>query len=123
MPSLLLVVFILQFLLHIVNTVGANTVNELVSPAHDLYQTIRRMLIFVQLWLLYNKLPTPTSSSAQKAQKLKKEIVQLKHELGNTSPQDNFSKWAKLDRQHNKAMAEFNKIGMSSPTVVLLGKG
>jgi hypothetical protein len=33
MPSLLLVVFILQFLLHIVNTVGANTVNELVSPA------------------------------------------------------------------------------------------
>jgi hypothetical protein len=32
MPSLLLVVFILQFLLHIVNTVGANTVNELVSP-------------------------------------------------------------------------------------------
>jgi hypothetical protein len=49
--------------------------------------------------------------------------VQLKRELGNTSPQDNFSKWAKLDRQHNKAMAEFNKIGMSSPTVVLLGKG
>jgi hypothetical protein len=37
--------------------------------------------------------------------------VQLKRELGNTSPQDNFSKWAKLDRQHNKAMTEFNKIG------------
>jgi hypothetical protein len=33
MPSLLLVVFTLQFLLHIVNTVGAATVNELVSPA------------------------------------------------------------------------------------------
>jgi hypothetical protein len=62
--------------------------------------------------VLYNKLPTPTSSSAQKAQKLKKEIVQLKRELGNTSPQDNFSRWAKLDRQHNKAMAEFQKIGM-----------
>jgi hypothetical protein len=113
MPSLLLVVFILQLLLHIVNTVGATTVNELVSPAHDLYQ---QYVVYtntsVQLWLLYNKLPTPTSSSAQKAQKLKKEIVQLKRELGNTSPQDNFSKWAKLDRQHNKAMAEFNKIGM-----------
>jgi hypothetical protein len=37
--------------------------------------------------------------------------VQLKRELGNTSPQDNFSKWAKLDRQHNKAMADFQKIG------------
>lgn len=33
MPSLLLVVFILQLLLHIINTVGKNTVNELVSPA------------------------------------------------------------------------------------------
>jgi hypothetical protein len=33
MPSLLLVVFILQFLLHIINTVGASTVNELVRPA------------------------------------------------------------------------------------------
>jgi hypothetical protein len=33
MPSLLLVVFTLQFLLHIINTVGATTVNELVSPA------------------------------------------------------------------------------------------
>jgi hypothetical protein len=30
MPSLLLVVFILQLLLHIINTVGANTLNELV---------------------------------------------------------------------------------------------
>jgi len=30
MPSLLVVVFILQFLLHIINTVGANTINELV---------------------------------------------------------------------------------------------
>ena len=37
MPSLLLVVFVLQFLLHIINTVGANTVNELVSPAFILY--------------------------------------------------------------------------------------
>lgn len=33
MPSLLLVVFILQLLLHVINTVGKNTVNELVSPA------------------------------------------------------------------------------------------
>ncbi|EMD60145.1 hypothetical protein GGP41_009536 [Bipolaris sorokiniana] len=91
MPSLLLVVFILQLLLHVINTVGKNTVNEL-------------------LWILYNKLPTPSSGSAKRCQILKKEIVQLKRELGNTSPQDNFSKWAKLDRQHNKAVAEYQKL-------------
>jgi hypothetical protein len=69
------------------------------------------ILISVQLWVLYNKLPTPTSKSAQRCQALKKEIVQLKRELGNTSAQDNFGKWAKLDRQHNKAMAEYQKLG------------
>jgi hypothetical protein len=72
------------------------------------------MLIVKQLWILYNKLPTPTSGSAQRCQVLKGEIVRLKRELGNTSPQDNFSKWAKLDRQHNKAVAEFQKLGMFS---------
>ncbi|KAH7401641.1 CHD5-like protein-domain-containing protein [Pyrenochaeta sp. MPI-SDFR-AT-0127] len=97
MPSLLLVVFILQLLLHIINTVGASTVNDL-------------------LWILYNKLPTPTSGSARKVQALKKEIVRLKRELGNTSPQDNFSKWAKLDRQHNKAMSEYQKLDGSLRT-------
>ncbi|KAJ4294309.1 GET complex subunit get1 [Kalmusia sp. IMI 367209] len=97
MPSLLLVVFTLQLLLHIINTVGANTINEL-------------------LWILYNKLPTPTSSSAQKAQSLKREIIRLKRELATTSPQDNFSKWAKLDRQHNKATAEYQKIDGSLRT-------
>lgn len=69
------------------------------------------LLTSAQLWLLYNKLPTPTSSSARKVQTLKRDIVKLKRELANTSPQDNFSKWAKLDRQHNKALAEYQKLG------------
>ncbi|KAF2736432.1 CHD5-domain-containing protein [Polyplosphaeria fusca] len=90
MPSLLLVVFGLQLALHVINTVGANTINEL-------------------LWILYTKLPTPTSTSAQKAQKLKREVVRLKRELNAVSAQDNFSKWAKLRREHDKALSEFEK--------------
>ena len=37
MPSLLLVVFLIELFAHIVNTVGAATVNNLVrvSPSHD----------------------------------------------------------------------------------------
>ncbi|PVH99477.1 CHD5-domain-containing protein [Periconia macrospinosa] len=92
MPSLLLVVFILQLLLHIINTVGANAINELARPAPR------------------------TSSSAQKAQTLKKEVIRLKRELATTSAQDNFSKWAKLDRQYNKATAEYNKLDSSLRT-------
>jgi hypothetical protein len=75
------------------------------------------MLNTSQLWILYNKLPTPTSKSAQRCQVLKRDIVRLKRELGNTSPQDNFSKWAKLDRQHNKAVAEYQKLGMHCPSL------
>ncbi|KAF1960449.1 hypothetical protein CC80DRAFT_466280 [Byssothecium circinans] len=97
MPSLLLVMFILQLSLHIVNTVGASTIDEL-------------------LWILYNKFPTPTSSSAQKAQALKKDIVRFKRELSKTSPQQEFAKWGKLDRQHNKAVAEFTKLDASLQT-------
>ncbi|KAF2872335.1 CHD5-like protein-domain-containing protein [Massariosphaeria phaeospora] len=97
MPSLLLVVFTLQFLLHVVNTVGATTLNDL-------------------LWILYNKFPTPTSSSAQKAQKSKREVVRLKRELGAVSPQDDFARWAKLQRQHDKALNDFQKLEASLRT-------
>lgn len=110
MPSLLLVVFILQLVLHLINTVGASTVDELVcNPTFAIIMP--QYADVLQLWVLYNKFPTPTSGSAQRCQVLKKEIVQLKRELGNTSAQDNFGKWAKLDRQHNKAMAEYQKLG------------
>jgi hypothetical protein len=113
MPSLLLVVFVLQLALHLINTVGASTVDELVLtfPYATVGVAYTYVLTFDQLWVLYNKLPTPTSTSAQRCQVLKKEIVQLKRELGNTSAQDNFGKWAKLDRQHNKAVAEYQKLG------------
>jgi hypothetical protein len=94
MPSLLLVVFILQLLLHIINTVGANTLNEL-------------------LWILYNKFPTPTSGAAKKSATLKREVIRLKRELGAVSAQDDFAKWAKLQRQHEKAMNEYQKLDTS----------
>lgn len=35
MPSLLLVVFALQLALHLINTVGANTIDELVNTFSD----------------------------------------------------------------------------------------
>jgi len=38
MVSLLLVAFLLQLAVHVVNTVGANTINELVST-HDISYT------------------------------------------------------------------------------------
>ncbi|KAL8930174.1 MAG: hypothetical protein Q9208_000791 [Pyrenodesmia sp. 3 TL-2023] len=90
MPSLLVVVFILQILIHLVNTVGANAINEL-------------------LWTLYNKLPTPTHNSVQESNRLRTEVLRLKREMNATSSQDEFAKWAKLRRQHDKAVAQYDE--------------
>jgi hypothetical protein len=72
---------------------------------------------------LYNKLPTPTSGSAQKSISLKRDITRLKRELGQVSAQDDFARWAKLQRQHDKAMAEFQKIGKNILPVSYFRKG
>jgi len=60
---------------------------------------------------LYSKLPTPTAKKAQEVNRLRKDVVQLKREMAATSAQDEFSKWAKLRRAHDKAVAEHEKSG------------
>ncbi|KAG8622758.1 hypothetical protein KVT40_009269 [Elsinoe batatas] len=90
MISLLLLAFLVQLLIHVVNTLGATTINEL-------------------LWALYNKLPTPTAKDANDATRLRREVVRLKRELAGISAQDEFTRWAKLRRQHDKAEADQEK--------------
>ncbi|KAL9579220.1 MAG: hypothetical protein Q9212_005231 [Teloschistes hypoglaucus] len=95
MPSLLIVVFALQLLIHLVNTVGASAIEEL-------------------LWMLYTTyLPTPISDSVQESNSLRAEVVRLKREMQATSSQDEFAKWAKLRRQHDKAEAKYNERATS----------
>ncbi|KAI9872177.1 MAG: GET complex subunit get1 [Pleopsidium flavum] len=90
MPSLLMTVFVLQLAIHLVNTLGAVAINDL-------------------LWTLFNKLPTPTSKGVQDQTLLRREVVRLKREMNSTSSQDQFAKWAKLRRQHDKALAEYDQ--------------
>lgn len=39
--------------------------------------------------------------------KLKRDVVQLKREMNATSSQDEFAKWAKLRRRHDKTLEEY----------------
>lgn len=59
-------------------------------------------------------LPTPTSASVQESNRLRAEVVRLKREMQATSSQDEFAKWAKLRRQHDKAEAQYNERGIFS---------
>lgn len=96
MPSLLLLVLVLQVVIYLVNTLGAQTFNELA-------------------WVLYNKLPTPTSAAAQKSQSQRRELVRMKQAMAGVSAQDEFARWAKMRRQYDKAEAEYQKTGRLTP--------
>src|SRR3954453_9185548 len=54
-------------------------------------------------------LPTPTSQSAAEQKKLKREYMKVRQEMNATSSQDEFAKWAKLRRQHDKLYEQLEK--------------
>jgi len=97
MPSILVIVFFLQLAIHLVNTVGASTINSL-------------------LWNLYNRFPTPTSKTVAEQRVLKKQFMKIRQEMNATSSQDEFAKWAKLRRQHDKVLEQLEKSKASMDT-------
>ena len=62
--------------------------------------------------MLWNKLPySSTSADVRLQTKRRKELVGLKQELNATSAQDQFAKWARLDRQFSRMQAEYDTKG------------
>ncbi|KAK3903853.1 CHD5-like protein-domain-containing protein [Staphylotrichum tortipilum] len=90
MPSLLVVIFVVELVVQLINTIGAATINSLI-------------------WRLYLALPTPLAGQFADQRKKQKEYLVVRHELNATSSQDEFAKWAKLRRQHDKLLDELEK--------------
>jgi tail-anchored protein insertion receptor len=91
--TLLIVVFFIQLALYLINSIGAKTINEL-------------------LWQVYIRLPFGTSQNIREQGRLRRDVVRLKREMAAISAQDDFARWAKIRRQHDKALAEYDKTGM-----------
>ncbi|KAH6656759.1 CHD5-like protein-domain-containing protein [Truncatella angustata] len=94
MPTLLLVVFLVELAVHLFNTIGAASINNL-------------------LWTLYLMLPTETSKTAIKRRDVQSEYLRIRRDLNATSSQDQFAKWAKLRRQHDKLQEQLEKMKSS----------
>ncbi|KAI1132157.1 CHD5-like protein-domain-containing protein [Nemania abortiva] len=94
MPSLLLVVLLVEVAVHLVNTIGAATINNL-------------------LWNIYLALPTQFSKEAAEKNKVQKEYLAIRRDLNATSSQDQFAKWAKLRRQHDKQLQQLEQMKAS----------
>lgn len=70
-----------------------------------------RLLMPDQLWLLYSKVVPSTGKRTAESGRLRREVVRLQRELAAISAQDEFTKWAKMRRQLDKAQAEHDKQG------------
>lgn len=136
MMSLVLTIFLVNLAIYLVNTIGATTFDNLVCSSNPVLQLF--ILSFLshlfshpsspppcspssahqlmnpfnekQIWILYLKLPTSTARKGRDLQTKKREVLQLKREMNNTSSQDEFAKWAKLRRRHDKSMEEYDTL-------------
>lgn len=55
-------------------------------------------------------LPTQTSRATAERAKLQSEYLKIRRDLNATSSQDEFARWAKLRRQHDKLLDQLEKM-------------
>lgn len=68
-----------------------------------------RLIICLQIWRVYLSLPTALAQEFAEHRKKQKEYLSVRHDLNATSSQDEFAKWARLRRQHDKLLEELEK--------------
>ncbi|KAK7748035.1 GET complex subunit get1 [Cytospora paraplurivora] len=90
MASLLVVIFVVEVAVVAVNSIGAKSINDL-------------------LWNLYISTPLGTSKQIREQRELQASYLKVRRDLNATSSQDEFAKWAKLRRQHDKMLEELEK--------------
>ncbi|CAK4010381.1 related to GET1 [Lecanosticta acicola] len=95
MISVILVVFLVQLALSLISSVGAQTVNDLA-------------------WWIFTRLPTQQTKQAEQKVKLRNEVIRLNREMIGVSAQDNFAKWARLRREHDKAKEKYEQEAAAS---------
>ncbi|OAA66441.1 chd5 domain containing protein [Niveomyces insectorum RCEF 264] len=90
MPSLLVVVFLVEVAVQVVNSLGAAAISN-------------------ALWRLYNYIPSQRSAAFAEQRTLQLEYLKIRRELQATSSQDEFAKWARLRRQQDKVLETLEK--------------
>ncbi|RMZ86423.1 hypothetical protein DV736_g6351, partial [Chaetothyriales sp. CBS 134916] len=107
--SLLVTIFIIELICYLVLSIGAKPINDSVRLSTIDVKADSRLIPPHQLWQIYNRTPLASSKDFQDQVRLRQDVVRMKRELAGISAQDDFAKWAKLRRQHDKAMEEYDK--------------
>lgn len=67
----------------------------------------------LQLWKLWIATPFGTSRQIREQRELQQSYLKVRRDLNATSSQDEFAKWAKLRRQHDKMLEDLEKMSTS----------
>src|SRR3569833_1339329 len=67
------------------------------------------MSLSTQLWTILTAFPTQLSRDFAEQRKLQQEFLKCRRDLNATSSQDEFAKWAKLRRHHDKLLDQLEK--------------
>ncbi|KAK2590998.1 GET complex subunit get1 [Conoideocrella luteorostrata] len=89
MTKILFIIFAVEAVAQFINAVGATQINNLI-------------------WTLINFLPISTSKAAAEQRRIQADYLKIRRELNATSSQDEFAKWAKLRRQHDKLLEQLD---------------
>lgn len=63
----------------------------------------------LQVWAAVNRLPTQISEDYAEQRRIQTRFLEVRRDLNATSSQDEFAKWAKLRRQHDKLLELLEK--------------
>jgi hypothetical protein len=91
MAPVFLIILAVEVAIVVINAVGVQTINSI-------------------LWALLSFFPTEASRLSAQRKKTQIEYLKVRRELNATSSQDEFAKWAKLQRQHDKLLEQLEKM-------------
>ncbi|KKA26940.1 hypothetical protein TD95_001058 [Thielaviopsis punctulata] len=90
MPSLMVVILVLEVFVQLINAVGSAKLNSL-------------------LWRLLMLFPSEPARMDKEKRALQTKYLAVRKDMQATSSQDEFAKWARLRRQHDKLYEELEK--------------
>ncbi|KAL2891372.1 Protein get-1 [Ceratocystis lukuohia] len=122
MISLMVVVLLLEVVVHLINAIGTTTINNLVRsklfpPPSRCLRLANTSIQPQQLWRILILLPIGPAQMAAEKRKLQTEYLAVRKEMLATSSQDEFAKWARLRRKHDKLYEGLEKKKQSFDAV------
>lgn len=104
----------------LINALGKDVLVELVPspslpvpplPANPSSTSpVTPLLTFTQTWKLYLLLPLPIRTHLKSQRTLQSTLLTTSATLKSTSAQDDFAKWARLNRQHDKQIQDLQTL-------------